>query len=144
MNKEEFVTKWTKYAEQRFYKASDKEKFLDNVMLYADESIKQQNPNKYFDELSKNDFKKTEKMKLKEQQTQQKEQKMDNFEKLNKVLFDELDRLSHPEEGTVMEVEIERAKAIALVANQVLSSVNTQVKAEQIANNKALKLSYGG
>lgn len=52
---------------------------------------------------------------------------------LNKKVFNQLERLDNPNlTGKDLQSEIERAKAIALCANQVIVGMNTVIKAEML------------
>lgn len=64
---------------------------------------------------------------------------------LQRKLFKQLDRLDNDDlKGEALEAEIERSKAVALCANQILGGMNTVIKTEMLKRNIAGSLTYKG
>lgn len=58
---------------------------------------------------------------------------------LNDYLFEQMERLNKIDVTDVnINTEIERAKAIALTASQIISNINTQLRVEYAKNTLAL------
>ncbi len=59
-----------------------------------------------------------------------KEKKNDNFKKLNDILFEQLQNLVDPDEGTDISAELKKANAICNVADKIISIADLSLKAE--------------
>ena len=62
-----------------------------------------------------------------------------NVKDLNKYLFQQMERLNSMNvKDENLNIEIERAKAIALTASQIISNVNTQLRVEYAKSQLSL------
>lgn len=64
------------------------------------------------------------------------EKKNDNFEKLNNILFEQLQNIADPDEGTDMSAEFKKANAICNVADKIISIADLSLKAEMFKYKK--------
>lgn len=65
-----------------------------------------------------------------------KEKKNDNFENLNKILFEQLQNIVDPAEGTDISQELKKANAICNVADKIISIADLSLKAEMFQYKK--------
>lgn len=68
--------------------------------------------------------------------TEVKEKKNDNFKKLNDILFEQLQNLVDPDEGTDINQELKKANAICNVADKIISIADLSLKAEMFQYKK--------
>lgn len=77
---------------------------------------------------------------LPERSTQQnvkvEEKKNDNFDNLNKILFEQLQNIVDPEKGTDINQELKKANAICNVADKIINIADLSLKAEMFAYKK--------
>ena len=64
------------------------------------------------------------------------EKKNENFDKLNKVLFEQLQNIVDPEEGADINAELKKANAICNVADKIIGIADLSLKAEMFAYKK--------
>ena len=81
------------------------------------------------------------KKKLPTQQNKQdiekpKEEKNESFEKLNKILFEQLQNIVDPEKGTDISAELKKANEICNVADKIISIADLSLKAEMFQYKK--------
>lgn len=62
--------------------------------------------------------------------------KNDNFDNLNKVLFEQLQNIVDPEKGTDISQELKKANAICNIADKVISIADLSLKAEMFSYKK--------
>lgn len=60
----------------------------------------------------------------------------DNFKNLNKILFEQLQNIVDPDEGTDINQELKKANAICNVADKIISIADLSLKAEMFAYKK--------
>ena len=65
-----------------------------------------------------------------------KEKKNDNFEQLNNILFEQLQNLVDPDEGTDISQELKKANAVCNVADKIISIADLSLKAEMFNYKK--------
>lgn len=65
-----------------------------------------------------------------------KEKKNDNFEKLNKILFEQLQNIVDPDDGTDISQELKKANAVCNVADKIISIADLSLKAEMFNYKK--------
>ena len=65
-----------------------------------------------------------------------KEEKNESFEKLNKILFEQLQNIVDPEKGTDISAELKKANAICNVADKIISIADLSLKAEMFNHKK--------
>lgn len=65
-----------------------------------------------------------------------KEQKNESFEKLNKILFEQLQNIVDPEKGTDINAELKKANVICNVADKIIGIADLSLKAEMFAYKK--------
>ena len=65
-----------------------------------------------------------------------KEKKNDNFEQLNKILFEQLQNIVDPEKGADISQELKKANAICNVADKIISIADLSLKAEIFHHKK--------
>lgn len=65
-----------------------------------------------------------------------KEDKNDNFNNLNKILFEQLQNIVDPEKGTDINQELKKANAICNVADKIISIADLSLKAEMFNHKK--------
>ena len=65
-----------------------------------------------------------------------KEKKNDNFEQLNKILFEQLQNLVDPDDGTDISQELKKANAVCNVADKIISIADLSLKAEMFNYKK--------
>ena len=65
-----------------------------------------------------------------------KEEKNESFEKLNKILFEQLQNIVDPEKGTDVSAELKKANAICNVADKIISIADLSLKAEMFQYKK--------
>jgi hypothetical protein len=65
-----------------------------------------------------------------------KEKKNDNFEQLNKILFEQLQNIVDPDEGTDISHELKKANAVCNVADKIISIADLSLKAEMFNYKK--------
>lgn len=61
--------------------------------------------------------------------------KEDGLSKLNKILFEQLQNIVDPEEGTDMQKEFKKAGAVCNVADKIINIANLSLKYKQITEN---------
>ena len=64
------------------------------------------------------------------------EEKNESFEKLNKILFEQLQNIVDPEKGTDVSAELKKANAICNVADKIISIADLSLKAEMFQYKK--------
>ena len=62
--------------------------------------------------------------------------KNDNFDNLNKILFEQLQNIVDPEEGADINAELKKANAICNVADKIIGIADLSLKAEMFAHKK--------
>ena len=62
--------------------------------------------------------------------------KNDNFDNLNKILFEQLQNIVDPEKGTDISQELKKANAICNIADKVIGIADLSLKAEMFAYKK--------
>lgn len=65
-----------------------------------------------------------------------KEKKKDNFEKLNNMLFEQLENIVDPNEETDINFEFKKANAICNIADKIISIADLSLKAEIFQHKK--------
>lgn len=60
----------------------------------------------------------------------------DNFKNLNNILFEQLQNIVNPEEGTDINQELKKANAICNVADKIISITDLSLKVEMFAYKK--------
>ena len=65
-----------------------------------------------------------------------KEKKNDNFEQLNKILFEQLQNIVDPDDGTDISQELKKANAVCNVADKIISIADLSLKAEMFNYKK--------
>ena len=60
----------------------------------------------------------------------------DNFDNLNKILFEQLQNIVDPEKGTDISQELKKANAICNIADKVISLADLSLKAEMFSYKK--------
>ena len=60
----------------------------------------------------------------------------DNFDNLNKILFEQLQNIVDPEKGTDISQELKKANAICNIADKVISIADLSLKAEMFSYKK--------
>lgn len=65
-----------------------------------------------------------------------KENKNDNFKKLNDFLFEQLEKIADPDDDTDMSAEIKKANAICNVADKIISIADLSLKNEMFQYKK--------
>ncbi len=65
-----------------------------------------------------------------------KENENKNFENLNKILFDQLQKIANPEKETDISAELKKANAICNVAYKIISIADLSLKAEMFTYKK--------
>ncbi len=64
------------------------------------------------------------------------EKKNDNFDNLNKILFEQLQNIVDPEKDTDISAELKKANAICNVADKIISIADLSLKAEMFKYKK--------
>ena len=72
----------------------------------------------------------------KEVNVEKKKKKNDNFDNLNKILFEQLQNIVDPDEGTDINQELKKANAICNVADKIISIADLSLKAEMFSYKK--------
>lgn len=110
------------------------ETYLPNMVKLVDLPIELQ---KLFLE-NKSQVQKTkqEVVEAKELKEEKKEKENDNFKNLNKILFEQLQNIVDPDEGTDINQELKKANAICNVADKIISIADLSLKAEMFAYKK--------
>ena len=72
----------------------------------------------------------------KTQSIQVEEKKNENFDNLNKILFEQLQNIVDPEEGADINAELKKANAICNVADKIIGIADLSLKAEMFAYKK--------
>ena len=62
--------------------------------------------------------------------------KNDNFNNLNKILFEQLQNIVDPEKGTDINQELKKANAICNIADKIISIADLSLKAEMFNHKK--------
>lgn len=62
--------------------------------------------------------------------------KNDNFDNLNKILFEQLQNIVDPEKGTDISQELKKANAICNIADKVINLADLSLKAEMFSYKK--------
>lgn len=62
--------------------------------------------------------------------------KNNNFDNLNKILFEQLENIVNPEEGTDINQELKKANAICNVADKIISIADLSLKSEMFSYKK--------
>ena len=70
-----------------------------------------------------------------------KENKNDNFEKLNKILFEQLQNIIDPDEGSDMSQELKKANTVCNVADKLIGIADLSLKAEMFYDKRNSKRS---
>ena len=65
-----------------------------------------------------------------------KENKKDNFDQLNKILFEQLQNIVDPDKDTDINQELKKANAICNVADKIIGIADLSLKAEMFAYKK--------
>ena len=65
------------------------------------------------------------------------EEKNDKFNELNNILFEQLQNIVDPEDGTDMKEELKKANAICNVADKIISIADLSLKAEMFHHKKS-------
>lgn len=72
----------------------------------------------------------------KTQSIQVEEKKNENFDNLNKILFEQLQNIVDPKKGTDINQEYKKAKAICDVADKIINIADLSLKAEMFSYKK--------
>ncbi len=64
------------------------------------------------------------------------EDKNDNFNNLNKILFEQLQNIVDPEKGTDINQELKKANAICNIADKIINIADLSLKAEMFKHKK--------
>ena len=73
---------------------------------------------------------------VKEVNVEIEKKKNDNFDNLNKILFEQLQNIVDPEKGTDVSQELKKAKAICNIADKVIGIADLSLKAEMFSYKK--------
>ena len=73
---------------------------------------------------------------VKEVNVEIEKKKNENFDNLNKILFEQLQNIVDPEEGADINAELKKANAICNVADKIISIADLSLKAEMFAYKK--------
>ena len=73
---------------------------------------------------------------VKEVNVEIEKKKNDNFDNLNKILFEQLQNIVDPEKGTDLSQELKKANAICNIADKVIGIADLSLKAEMFAHKK--------
>lgn len=65
-----------------------------------------------------------------------KEEKKDKLDNLNNILFEQLQNIVAPEEGTDISQELKKANAVCNVADKIISIADLSLKAEMFSHKK--------
>lgn len=65
-----------------------------------------------------------------------KEKKTDKLDNLNNILFEQLQNIVDPEEGTDISQEIKKANAVCNVADKIIAIADLSLKAEMFSHKK--------
>lgn len=101
--------------------------YVTNIIKLADLPTKLQ---KLFVE------KKSQVQKSEQEVIEVKEKKKDNFEQLNNILFEQLQNIVDPDEGTDISQELKKANVICNVADKIISIADLSLKAEIFHHKK--------
>lgn len=75
-------------------------------------------------------------MKPKNTEVEEVKIKNDNFDNLNKILFEQLQNIVNPENGTDINQELKKANAICNVADKIINIADLSLKAEMFSYKK--------
>ena len=73
---------------------------------------------------------------VKEVNVEIEKKKNENFDNLNKILFEQLQNIVDPEKGTDISQELKKANAICNIADKVISLADLSLKAEMFSYKK--------